>query len=643
VNATLPRVGSALISRFWIVVWAAFALVLILTLSTDWVMAITTGLISAVLLLSLVVVTGYAGQLSLAQVSISGVGVLIASKLVSTYGWPMAAAAVVGIGVTLPVAFVIGLPALRTRGITLAVVTLALADALNSMLFSRSDVNREGLGLNVGRAKFFAFDIDELSHPRSYALFVLIVLAVVAFAIANLRRSRIGKVLVAVRANERATAGLGVSIAKAKLYAFVVAGGIACVAGLLFAWRQPNVLFAGNYDAFASVNAVVAATLGGIGYISGAIVGGAISNPGAIGGKIVTGLGFGQWLALITGGLLLLNIIFNPDGIAANTLHVIKRLVRVLAARRPGLRLPARSHLIFTTGGTAAGELQRAGEPATPTSLGDVLFDVRDLRVRFGATVAVDRVSLHCRGGEVVGIIGPNGSGKTTFIDAITGYVEAEGSVELNGRALQKLSTHQRNRRGLSRSFQSLELFEDLDVADNLLVASDHGRWWAWLTCFLLPGRTRPNAAVRAAVEEFNLFDVLDRHPKELPYGKRRLLAISRALATGPQVLLLDEPAAGLGDADRVELRRLVRRLADDWGMAVLLVEHDVELVMDISDRVMALEFGAKIAEGSPAEIRRHPEVVRSYLGSDDEATRSVSQRETIAATPVIPAERFRA
>jgi ABC-type branched-subunit amino acid transport system ATPase component len=174
-------------------------------------------------------------------------------------------------------------------------------------------------------------------------------------------------------------------------------------------------------------------------------------------------------------------------------------------------------------------------------------------------------------------------------------------------------------------------------------VGSDHGRWWVWVTCFFLPGRTRPNAAVRAAVEEFDLFDVLDRHPKELPYGKRRLLAISRALATGPKVLLLDEPAAGLGNADRVELRRLVRRLADDWGMAVLLVEHDVELVMDISDRVMALEFGRKIAEGSPAEIRRHPEVVRSYLGSDDEAMGGSSEKQTIATTPMVPAERFRA
>jgi ABC-type branched-subunit amino acid transport system ATPase component/ABC-type branched-subunit amino acid transport system permease subunit len=636
VSATLPRVSSAVISRFWITVWAGLAIILIYSVSTDWVTAVTTGLISAMLLLSLVVVTGYAGQLSLAQVSISGVGILTASKLVSAYGWPMPAAAVAGIGATLLGAFVIGLPALRTRGVTLAVVTLGLADALNSMLFNRNDVNAEGLGMTVGEAKFFGLHIDELLHPRRYALFALILLTAVAFAVANLRRSRIGKVLVAVRANERASAGLGISVATAKLYAFVVAGGIAGVAGLLAAWRLPNVLFAGNFDAFRSVNAVVAATLGGIGYISGGIVGGAVTEPGGIGGKIVTGLGFGEWLALITGGLLLVNILFNPDGMVPNTIDAIKRLTRAVNARIPHRRGPAWLGLIFGTRRGGAAELQRAGGNRTPTPVGDVLLDVRDLRVKFGATIAVNGVSLQCRGGEVVGIIGPNGSGKTTFIDAITGYVKAEGSVELNGRPLHTLPTHRRNRSGISRSFQSLELFEELDVADNLLVASDRGRWWAWLTCFAVPGRTRPNAAVLAAVDEFDLLEVLDRHPNELPYGKRRLLAIARALATGPQVLLLDEPAAGLGDTDRTELRRLVRRLADDWGMAVVLIEHDVALVMDVSDRVMAMEFGSKIAEGPPSEVRRHPEVVRAYLGSDDEATASSSRRHPLPAAATV-------
>jgi sulfate-transporting ATPase len=615
-NAALPRIGSATISRAWTLSWSGLALILVASVSDEWTSALTTGSIAGVLFLSLVVVTGYAGQLSLAQVSIAGIGVFVASKLVSSAGWAMPPAALVGIVATIPVAFLIGLPALRTRGITLAVVTLGLADVLYAMVFSRPDVNVEGFGMNVGPAKFLGFDIDAVTHPRGYAIFSLILLTVVAFAVSNLRRSRIGKVLVAVRSNERAAAGLGINVAQAKLYAFVVAGTIAGTAGILAAWRQSNVLFTG-YDAFASVNAVVGATLGGIGYISGALVGGSLSTPGGVGGKLVTGIGLGEWLAVITGGLLLVSIVFNPDGVVPNTLSAVRRGGRAIRAR---IRLP---RLPRWLGAPATGVLDLGHAPAPPPARppGRALLEVRELDVIFGTTRALDGVSLQCRGGEVVGVIGPNGSGKTTLVDAITGYVSAEGSVELDGHALDGMPAHRRTRLGVSRSFQSLELFEDLNVADNLLVASDRARLWSWLTCFVRPGRARPTAAVRAAVEEFGLADVLDRHPRELPYGKRRLLAISRALSTGPKVVLLDEPAAGLDDADRAELRVLVRRLADDWGMAVLLVEHDVALVMDVSDRVVALEFGAKIAEGSPAEIRRHPEVMRSYLGAQEEAT----------------------
>jgi sulfate-transporting ATPase len=636
VAAKLPSVGSGSISRLWLALWTAAAVTAVSTLSEDWVAALTTGFVAGLLLLSIVVVTGYAGQLSLAQVSLAGVGILIASELVAARGWPMPLAAVVGIAGTLPVAFLIGLPALRTRGITLAVVTLGLAATLDAMLFTRTDINHEGAGLTVGAPMFLGINLDPLFHPRSYALFTVIVLALVAFAVANLRRSRIGKLLVAVRANERAAIGLGVSVATAKLYAFVIAGGIAATAGILGAWREPTVLFDTNYSPFASVNAVVAATLGGIGYISGGLVGGAISDPGGVGGKIVTGLGFGQWLAIITGGLLLVNLVFNPDGIVPNTIHALRHLAKGVGARIPVARIPGHRWLLGGRQFSRDEFVRRADERPSMARLNDVLFDVRDLRVRFGATAAVDGVSLQCRGGEVVGIIGPNGSGKTTLIDAITGYVKADGVVELNGEPLHKLPAHHRNRRGISRSFQSLELFEELDVADNLLVAADRTPWWSWVTCFISARRTRPNAAVLAAVEEFDLLDVLDRHPSELPYGKRRLLAISRALATGPQVLLLDEPAAGLGDADRVELRHLVRRLADDAGMAVLLVEHDVALVMDVSDRVVALEAGRKIAEGSPADVREHPEVVRSYLGADEEAD-VTSSRHVNGAVPAAP------
>ena len=245
-----------------------------------------------------------------------------------------------------------------------------------------------------------------------------------------------------------------------------------------------------------------------------------------------------------------------------------------------------------------------------------------DLRVTFGATRAVDGISLTAEAGEVIGIIGPNGSGKTTLIDAISGFVDASGTVTLDDKALTGLPAHARNQLGVSRSFQSLELFEELSVADNLLVAADKPRWWTWVRCLVWPGRPRANDAVREGVLEFGLEDSLNHKPGELPYGKRRLLAICRALSTAtlPRVLLLDEPAAGLGDADRAELRRLIRSVADKRGMTVLLVEHDVDLVMDVSDRVVVLEFGKKIAEGLPDEVRSHPDVIRSYLGSLEES-----------------------
>jgi ABC-type branched-subunit amino acid transport system ATPase component/branched-subunit amino acid ABC-type transport system permease component len=611
----LPRIGSGVIARPWLAIWAVVAVVLVTQLSGGWVTALTVGCIASVLLLSIVVLTGYAGQLSLAQVSIAGVGVLIASALAADWSWPMPLAAVAGVIGTIPVALVVGFPSVRTRGVTLAVVTLGLAEALNAMLFTRNDINASGAGLNVGDAKFFGLDISEITHPRSYAVFSVIILAAVAVMVTNLRRSNVGKLLIAVNSNERAAAALGVNVSASKLYAFVVAGCIAGVGGILAAWQQTNILFNLAYDPFESINAVTNSTLAGIGYISGGILGGNSSNPGSLGGQIITEIGLGAWISVVSGALLLVTIVFNPDGVLPNVTQMIRKAAGKVAPRMPaappwitGLRSTGTSGGLM---GTADAAVKRPGK---------VSLEIRDLRVVFGSTTVVDGVNCNFGGGEVVGVIGPNGAGKTTFIDAITGYVPADGTVTLNGKRLHKRPAYRRNRAGVSRSFQSLELFEDLSVLDNLSVALRLSSRLEWLTCLVWRRRTRANLEVQAAIAEFGLGDVLNERPGQLPYGMRRLVAICRSLASNPSVLLLDEPAAGLGDADRRELQRLIRRLADEWGMAVVLVEHDVELVMNVSDRVMALEYGKLIAEGTPAEIRQHPEVVRSYLGAEEQA-----------------------
>jgi ABC-type branched-subunit amino acid transport system ATPase component/branched-subunit amino acid ABC-type transport system permease component len=645
IASAMPKVGSASISRQWSLFWVGLAALLIATLSDIWVIALTAGLISAVMLLSLVVVTGYAGQLSLAQVSIAGVGVLVASYLVQSQSWPMPIAALAGIAATVPVALLVGLPALRTRGVMLGVVTLGLAHALNAVLFQRSDINGLGAGITVGPATFAGIELDPILHPRAYAVFTLVILALTATAVANLRRSPIGKQLLAVRSNERAAAALGIRVTVVKLYAFCVAGVIAGIAGILAAWQVPNVLLNRGYDPLQSVNAAVSGTLAGVGYISGAILGGSAVTPGAIGGQMITNIGFGEYLALISGALLLGNIVFNPHGLVPNTLTIAASARSWLQAQlrrskpTPRSDVSRRMAAAFLAGDDAERAVTSAGPGMRPTAAAasNLELEVNDLRVVFGATKAVDGVSLGARGGEVIGIIGPNGSGKTTLIDAVSGFVQATGTVVLDGHDLGSTPAYARNRAGISRSFQSLELFEELTVADNLLVASAKMRWTTWLLCLVWPGRARATAAVREGVAEFGLDDSLARKPAELPYGKRRLLAICRALSTAalPKVLLLDEPAAGLGDTDRAELRRLIRNAAEKRGMIVLLVEHDVELVMDVSDRVIVLEFGKKIAEGLPSEVRTHPDVIRSYLGAPEESldiatTRSVDHARTL-------------
>jgi sulfate-transporting ATPase len=246
------------------------------------------------------------------------------------------------------------------------------------------------------------------------------------------------------------------------------------------------------------------------------------------------------------------------------------------------------------------------------------VLEARGLSVSFGGTRALDDVSLKVEPGQVLGVIGPNGAGKTTLIDVITGLTRADsGAVTLDGKQITNLAVWRRARSGIVRSYQGLELFDDLTVLDNICVPPQEGSRMAWLTeVFRPPRERRLGSAAVTAIGELGLADVLHKRCTELSYGQRRLVAIARALAAEPSVLLLDEPAAGLDEEDRAELSHLVRRLVDDLGLAVLVVEHDVALVVDVSDRVVVLDGGRVIAEHDPQEVLRIPEVVDAYLGS---------------------------
>jgi branched-chain amino acid transport system ATP-binding protein len=244
----------------------------------------------------------------------------------------------------------------------------------------------------------------------------------------------------------------------------------------------------------------------------------------------------------------------------------------------------------------------------------EALLRVEELTVRYGGLAAVDRVSLEVPDGGIVGLIGPNGAGKTSFIDAITGFTAAAGSIRLDGEAIETLAPHQRARRGIVRTFQSLELFDDLSIRENLAVAADRPRWWTTFVDAIRPHRGHADD-VEWALDAVGLAGFGDRLPTELANGPRHMVALARALVSRPRLALLDEPAAGLDTQETAELAARLRALPG-LGVSVLLVDHDMGLVLGVCDTVAVLDFGTVIASGPPAAIRADPEVVRAYLGT---------------------------
>jgi len=238
-----------------------------------------------------------------------------------------------------------------------------------------------------------------------------------------------------------------------------------------------------------------------------------------------------------------------------------------------------------------------------------------DVTVTYGGLRAVDRVSIEVRAGEIVGLIGPNGAGKTSFVDAITGFTMCGGDVEVLGARLTGSPAYRRARHGLVRTWQSIELFEDLSVEGNGRVADDVGNdGWKLLRDTVRPNPA-PSDSVRDAMALMSLDDVAERRPSELPLGRQKALGVARSLAMQPTVLLLDEPAAGLDMAESAAFGDQLREIAST-GVGCLLIDHDMHLVLGVCDRVYVIEFGRQIAAGTPEDVRRDPRVVAAYLGS---------------------------
>jgi ABC-type branched-subunit amino acid transport system ATPase component/ABC-type branched-subunit amino acid transport system permease subunit len=576
----------------------------------------------AICALSLTVLTGWAGQLSLGQMAFAGFSAFTAAALTrglvvdasigsmrvvafELYPIPFGWAVLIGALVSSVLSVVVGAGALRVSGHLLAVTTFALAVAAQTFLFPLDVfVGDGGARVAFTRGSLFGWD---LAPQRNYLLFVIGVLTVIAAILGRLRRSGLGRVTLAVRDNAATAAAYTVSPTQTKLRAFALAGFVAGVGGALAAGAFRSVsLTDERFMVGSSLSLVAMVVIGGIGSTAGAIVG----------ALWVAGLPAlfpeNELVPLLSSSLgLLVLLLYFPGGFVQVAYAARSMALRWLAARQPPVTKSTR---------------------ATPPAVGRTVSAPIDhpvplrtvgVRVNFGGVLANDSISFEVRNSEIVGLIGTNGSGKSTLMNAVGGFVPSSGRIELLGREVSRDSAASRARQGLGRTFQSAVLFPELSVRETIQVALEaRGRTSMLSTTMFLPGGVRQERAKSSEAAE--LIDFLglgryaDRPVGELSTGTRRIVEIAGLLALDARVLCLDEPTAGVAQREAEALAPLLVEIRRQLGASMLIIEHDMPLIMSMSDRIYCLELGRVIAEGDPQSVRSDPAVIASYLGSDE-------------------------
>jgi ABC-type branched-subunit amino acid transport system ATPase component/ABC-type branched-subunit amino acid transport system permease subunit len=629
-NAKLPAVPSTTRKSFvgLGLMLGVFAL-LLFTVSTGYRLATINSISGAVLALSLVVLVGFVGQLSLFQMALAGTAAFMLFEFETKWGVPFPLSMVLAALASVVVSLIGAIPALRVRGVHLAIVTLALGSAIQELYFNNPSYTGGLFGAHVSGPKLFGLDLGfskgAAAGRQAFGLFALVTLALVASAILNLRRSRTGRQMLAVRANERAAAASGVDVRATKIIAFALSAFTAGLGGCLIAYQQGS-FGEQSFDALLSLSVLALAYLGGITSVSGGMIGGLLATGGLafyvlqelVLNHVTNGV---QLEGTIAGVGLILTAIFNQAGIAGE----IRRVASTISAKRarwqgvelarlpvPGLAIAGGVDVassIVTNACLATNGKSHDGPPRT-------ILRTEGLSVRFGGLQALKSADLAVDDGTIVGLIGPNGAGKTTFIDAVSGFVGSTGSVVFQGERVDRLPPHIRAHRGLARTFQSVELFDDLTVRENLQIAAERSTWWSPLADVVVPRRGGQRQSVAEKLGIVGLEHLADAVPENLSLGERKLIGVARALAAGPSLILLDEPGAGLDTAESRVLADQLRRVRDN-GVSILLVDHDMGLVLDVCDFVYVLEFGSIIASGTPAEVRADANVIAAYLGDE--------------------------